>query len=148
MSPRTATRPRESRRRPPTTEKHNWRARAVHRDGHEPPGWTSTLVAAPFATALARANVNAQVAQALSEHSDASVHQRYVAAATIRTLPDAAAPDLSAVDIDKAASVPFRRQGCPQQRRTKNETRRIFSGFPGRGEKIRTSDPLTPSQVR
>jgi integrase len=52
-----------------------------------------------YATGLARANVNAQTAQVLSGHSDAKVHQRYVAAATITALPEAAAPDLSAVTL-------------------------------------------------
>ncbi len=97
-----------------------------------------------FATALARAGVNAQMAQVLAGHSDASTHQRYVAAATIRALPEAAAPDLSSIDIEKAAAVPFRREGRPRLRRTKVESHRFHDGFLGRGEKIRTSDPLTP----
>ena len=35
-------------------------------------------------------------------------------------------------------------RGRTRRQRQKSETRRNFSGFLGRGEKIRTSDPLTP----
>jgi len=52
-----------------------------------------------FATALARANVNTQTAQVLTGHSDPRVHQRYVAAETIRALPVAALP---AIEVDPA----------------------------------------------
>ena len=101
-----------------------------------------------YATGLARANVNAQTAQVLSGHSDAKVHQRYVAAATITALPEAAAPDLSAVDPQKAMPLPFAARRDRRTRSTKVESHRFHDGFLGRGEKIRTSDPLTPSQVR
>ncbi len=42
--------------------------------------------------------------------------------------------------------LPYERDGHTRPAQQKNETRRNFSGFLGRGEKIRTSDPLTPSQ--
>jgi len=94
-----------------------------------------------FATALAKANVNAQVAQVLTGHSDSKVHMRYVAATTIRALPAEAAPDLSAVPLpQKAATLPFGR------RRLSGTVG--FSNHSGRGGRIRTGDPLTPSQVR
>src|SRR5690606_33616565 len=67
-----------------------WRAGVRRRELHEE---TPTTLPTDFhslrrayATALARANVNAQTAQVLAGHSDAKVHQRYVAAATIRVL--------------------------------------------------------------
>lgn len=49
-----------------------------------------------YATALVRANVNAQTAQVLAGHSDPKVHQRYVHAA-IQALPEAATPALALV---------------------------------------------------
>jgi hypothetical protein len=52
-----------------------------------------------FCTALAAAGVNVQTAQVLAGHSDPKVHQRYIAAASIRALPDAALPPLPAVEI-------------------------------------------------
>ena len=101
-----------------------------------------------FNTALARANVNAQAAMVLAGHSDMKTHMRYVAASTIRALPEAATPDLASVDAEKATALPLSTRRDRRARHTKSERHRFHSASLGRGEKIRTSDPLTPSQVR
>jgi integrase len=49
-----------------------------------------------YATALARVGMNEQTAMVLTGHSDPKVHQRYIEAASIRALPDAAVPMLGA----------------------------------------------------
>lgn len=59
-----------------------------------------------YATALARANVATSIAQVLTGHSDPRVHQRYVAAATIRALPEAAVPLLPGGFCAKSAETP------------------------------------------
>ena len=100
-----------------------------------------------FNTALARANVNAQAAMVLAGHTDIKTHMRYVASSTIRTLPASATPDLSVATTQKAASVPLSQPAALRRRAQNNESRCFHSGFPGRGEKIRTSDPLTPRYV-
>jgi integrase len=68
-----------------------------------------------FSTALARANVNAQTAQALTGHTDPRVHMRYVAAEQLRTLPPGAAPtldpSLAAGLLSHAVTIRGRRRG-------------------------------------
>jgi hypothetical protein len=56
-----------------------------------------------YCTALAKAGCNSQTAQVLAGHSSAAVHQRYVAAETIRELPPSAMLQLPEV---LAGSVP------------------------------------------
>ncbi len=61
-----------------------------------PAGFHSTTRGG-YCTALARANVNVQMANVLAGHSDPKVHQRYVASETIRALPEAALPPLPGI---------------------------------------------------
>lgn len=59
-----------------------------------------------YASALARAGVNAQTAMVLTGHADPLVHQRYVEAATIRALPVAALPPIPTAAAFLAGKAP------------------------------------------
>jgi hypothetical protein len=87
-----------------------------------------------YSTAMAVAGVNVQTAQVLAGHSDPKVHQRYIAAATIRALPAAALPPLPRLEQttgdQKAWAVPFASDPVSE-----------FPLIPGSSCRTRTCDP-------
>jgi integrase len=94
-----------------------------------------------YSTAMAVAGVNVQTAQVLAGHSDPKVHQRYIAAATIRALPAAALPPIpslsSAEDDGFSAEAPQKFEGGV------SESPLIL----GSSCKTRTCDPAVNSRL-
>ncbi len=86
-----------------------------------------------YATALARANVNAQTAQILAGHADAATHQRYVAATTT-ALPVAALPP---IDSGLARTLPNQLRRASKLRKQLREATQEFCA----PSTIRTYDP-------
>ncbi len=99
-----------------------------------------------YATALARIGMNEQTAMIMTGHSDPKVHQRYIEAASIRALPDAAVPEIGSAAVEtirRTAHRPFpkanRGEAKRKPARTLSQPADLVSNF-GAGEEIRTLD--------
>jgi integrase len=90
-----------------------------------------------YATALARAGVNAQEAQLLTGHSDGKVHARYVDGLAVRALPAAAVPVIPAAASLSKGHDPAREES---RRLLQSPFESVPIGNPGAGEGIRTLD--------